>query len=149
MKEYREGVKRRIPWFWAGCVGVLILGAGLLLFARTRQEEAFMQGFVPGMQTGFLAVMVVSCLLQATRSQRALKDEALLKRMYIAETDERNRLIRDKVGNTGFNTVMGLLMLATVVAGYFEKTIFLTLLATLLCTTLIKVGMKIYYGKRY
>ncbi len=104
----------------------------------------FIHGMQAGMLTGFLAVAV----LMTMRYTRACRDEAALKKLYIAETDERNRYIRDKIGGIGMNLTIALLAIVTIVTGYFDQTAFFTLMATTVGVALIKAALKLVFARK-
>ena len=49
----------------------------------------------------------------------------------------------------GFNFIIGVMMIAIVIAGFFNQTVFLTLLATLTFMAIVKLLLKIYYNRKY
>jgi hypothetical protein len=89
-------------------------------------------------------VIIVSNLI---RYVNALQDDNKLQELFIAETDERNIMIRTKTGGTAINIIMAVLVCATIIAGIFNIVVFYTLIATLLFIALLKVTLKLYYSR--
>jgi hypothetical protein len=79
---------------------------------------------------------------------RALRNDDLLQKLFISETDERNILIRSKTGGMAINIIMAALVLATIVSGVFSEIVYFTLLMTLLFVAIIKGALKLYYRSK-
>ncbi len=111
--------------------------------------DTHISDFVHGGQTGLFTGFVVIMLRDIVKYIRAIKDEDRVKAIYIEENDERNKLINDKIGSVGYNFVILGLMVATIIAGFFNEVVFLTLLGALAFMALMKVSLKVYYNKKY
>lgn len=79
--------------------------------------------------------------------RKILHDEAKLRLNYNKENDERTKEIRRRSGMPMVLIFSVLMILAGVIAGYFNETIFITLLAAALCQMLISAIVKVYYLK--
>lgn len=149
MMAFRKELSKRMGWMIAGCV---VATAAVLFFAVqawNTQDDTHIGGFILGVQTGlFFGVLAV--LAQALlKYRRALRDEAALEKLYVAQTDERTRFICDKIGGIGMNAMLVMMALATVVAGFFNTTVFFTLLAVFAASAFTKAGLKLYFAKKY
>ena len=82
------------------------------------------------------------------QSARALRNSEKLRKMYIAETDERNHYIQSRCAVSGILIILAAVALATLVSSYFNRTVFYTLLASTYCIALIVGGCKLYYHKK-
>lgn len=102
-------------------------------------------GFVTGASVG-IEFMIVFCLI---RNIQALTDEKLLKKLYIKENDERTEQIFVHARSVAMQTFLLLGLVAVVVAGYFSVVVRFTILACLLAESLMCLGFKVYYSKRY
>lgn len=100
--------------------------------------------FHGGVLSGFGILLV----LDIFRNIRAIKDDSKLRKLYIKEHDERRIMIMQKTGATGINICILGLGIATVVAGYFNELIFITLLWATLFVSLVKGLFKVYYFKK-
>lgn len=105
----------------------------------------FVTSFQVGLLTGLLAVAVVYMV----RLQRAMKDDAALRRLYYSEHDERNCYIQQKVGQTMLAVTPVVLLVAAVIAGYFSAVVFFSLVGAALLQALVGLGMKFYYYRRF
>ena len=151
MENYKNTLKRRMQLSGALCglVPVGLLLTNLLTRNAVSPLTDYDNGFVHGLSLGFTIVVLAITVYRLFTINRALKDEALLKQMYIKETDERRAFIQNKVGGTGMPLAIFLLMFAAVVACYFNIIITYTLVGAVLFLELILVGCKIYYRNKY
>ncbi len=150
MAEYRVTLgKRRI---WMIISGLVVLTIGVILtvgFFSSDNGGGFTDGFFDGMQVGWLFGMAAVMAGMTVRYSRALHNDALLQKFYIQETDERNRMIRDKIGGLGMNLAIGMLALGALIAGSFDRTVFITLMCATLGVLLLRIGLKLYFYHKY
>jgi hypothetical protein len=100
--------------------------------------------FVLGLMSGADAVAVYFLVTY----MRALQNESKMQELYIAETDERNILIRTKTGGTAVKIIMATLVCAALIAGIFSEVVFFTLIATLLFVALLQGILELYYKRK-
>ena len=79
------------------------------------------------------------------RYNRALGDERHLQLLYNREHDERMRLIRQKAGMPILMVTSLGMVVAGVVAGYFNAVVFMTLIGAALIQLVVAVAVKLYY----
>ncbi|MCL1965276.1 MAG: hypothetical protein FWF69_09525 [Firmicutes bacterium] len=149
MTAFKESLRRRVWFCAAGCAGAVMLAVALFAWVKPPDMDEHLRGFIQGMQAGMLSCAFAFFLLTGIRCRRALMEASRLKRIYIAENDERRRMIRDKIGSVSFLFMMIVLTVATVIFGYYDKTVFFTLLGVTLFVSMTKVGMKLYYQGKY
>ncbi len=152
MDAYKQKLRRRIWWQAAGALAGLVAAVlSFVLPIATLDADApeFLRGFVSGFAFGLGAVYVVLMLAGIMRVRRALANEARLKAMYTEETDERNRMIREKVGETGFSLMLNALFVAGLFAVYFSVTVSVTLFGVLAVMALMMGGLRGYYRQKY
>jgi hypothetical protein len=77
----------------------------------------------------------------------ALKDDDVLREMYLEEHDERNILIRARSGETTLTVLIRVLIVAAFVSALFSKTVFLTLAAVLIFTWILRLAVKSHFKK--
>ena len=102
-------------------------------------------GFATGATTSMLVFMIVALI----RNHKALKDEQKLKKLYVKENDERTIQIWTSARAAAFQTFLLLGIVATIIAGYFNITVFITIAATLFCASMVAIGFKFYYTNKY
>lgn len=149
MTAYRERIRGRMRWMIAGCVLAAAVGAFGAWYAFGNMGVNPATDFIRGMQTGLLAVVVGALCITSIGYGRALRDEARLRRLYTEENDERNRFIRDRIGGIGMDLSLFLLAVATVVAGFFDATVSITLAAALAALAFVKAGLKFYFRAKF
>jgi hypothetical protein len=140
METYKQTLRNRAIFAILYCVAVL----GLLITAVVLKIHDTAVIFTLGFGCGILAVV----LRFLTKSLSALKDEEKLKDLYIAENDERQKFINAKIGGVGFNVSIMFLSLGMLVSNFFNRTIFLTLLAVVIFMVLVKLILKLYYNQK-
>lgn len=103
--------------------------------------------FFNGFQLGIACALALFAAYNIAKFMTLLKDEEKLRNWYIKEHDERTAEIWAKSGGTVIYTCGVLLIGAAIVAGYFNTTVFITLLSSGIFLLLVKKGLLIYYCK--
>ncbi|MDF2573055.1 MAG: hypothetical protein K0R55_4659 [Sporomusa sp.] len=105
----------------------------------------FIKGFHSGIFTGLELILVFFTAKNLT----SMKNETVLKKLYIEETDERTAMIMQKTGAMGMTICMIGLAAATVVSGFYNEVVFFSLLGATIFTALIKGFFKLYYHYKF
>jgi len=151
MEEYKAKLRRRMQLNGTLC-GLFPLGMrglDVLIGNARRPLGGHETDFMRGLMIGFAMFIIAMTVFNMVRIRRALRDEALLKRMYIAETDERAIFIRNKVGGAGIRISIFVLMVAAIIACYFNMTVTYSLIGAAMLIALIKASFKLYYRAKY
>lgn len=147
MEKFKNTILRRIIGFIFYSVAVLAFAIFGLVAMKNNclgiNEE--MMSFDMGVSCGIEIVMVYFVAKYAG----SITNEEKLKKLYIEETDERKKYISSKIGRNGLVIIMLSLLLGGIIAGYFNKTVFITLIAAAVFCALVTLGLKIYYNKKY
>jgi hypothetical protein len=77
----------------------------------------------------------------------AIKDERKLKMAYNRENDERMKAIRAKAGMPMLLITSVMMVIAAIIAGYFNIVVFYTLTAAAMMQLLLGVSVKLYHMK--
>lgn len=150
MNTYPGLIKKRLIGIHLfNVIAVCFIGIAFWISRNTSHGSDLFDGLTLGFQIGIFIGLEVIMLLWAFRYKKALGDEKLLKALYIQEHDERAQLISGRIGATGFLIVLLGIGLATVVAGFINLTVFLTLMAVLMFSVSVKAALKIYYHRKY
>ena len=134
-------------------VGLIALTSGLLctsvsgVIAIDLGSEAA-NDFVAGFQLGILCALLLAFAAKLVSYRKALKDEKLLKQMYNKENDERVCFINQQVGKSSMSITTLILLIGALIAGYFNITVFVTILAVTLVQVLIKLTLYWYYSNK-
>lgn len=99
-------------------------------------------------QCGLVAAGGLLSLVKIFQYRKVLKDENLLKLEYNKENDERRKAILEKAGMPMILMMSVIILIAGIVAGYFNEIIFLTLIVTALCQLITGLAVKMYFMRR-
>lgn len=150
MEQYKKVVKKKLE-LMAGSCGfaafvIALIGASGNIIVRTSEPISDM---INGVQVGIFIGLELSMLYFIAKYRKALKTEDELKKLYIEEHDERTKLIRNKIGGVGFNFSLGAIATATIMAGFLNQMVFITLLGVLCFMAIVKGCLKVYYRNKF
>ena len=144
MERYKKTLKTRIALFRIVILLNVILSVSLR-FMDTKGKIPNAVRNITDFQTGFMLGLAIVSLFILIKYCKLLKNERMLKEAYLKETDERMILIRSKAGMPALLITSVLMISAGIIAGYFNITVFYSLLATGVCQLLLGVSLKFYY----
>lgn len=147
MENYRKKIISSI------FIGGIMIAAALILFVFNILVDTNVITFYSGnkmmlsFQSGLLCGISLVALVTTIKYAMALKNPQKLQLMYNEEYDERKQLIAQKAGMpmAGINSVV--MIMAGIVAGYFNTVVFYTLIAAAVAQSLISLAAKVYYSK--
>ena len=155
MKEYREKLKANLGVMIAAAVILLVfslwaMGAEFLdlPFPKPAGDEHWIsmwRGFISGATFGVAALLIIGII----QARQALRSEEKFKKLYIKENDEREQMVCRTAASTALRSFLLLSLVAVIIAGYFSITVFLTLIAVTLVQSLLALGFKLYYRKKF
>ena len=120
--------------------------AGLIPFFTPSGGDSHWQsmwrGIISGAAFGIIGVMVFFLV----RNIRALKDDKLLKKLYIKEHDERTIQIWTAARARSMQTCMILGLVSGIVSGYFSMVVGITIIAFTFIQAMIGLAFAIYYS---
>jgi hypothetical protein len=125
---------------------ILLLGTGLMITNRIVHFEKIIPERFLNFSLGLVMAVILLDIIVSIKYFRA-KEQDGLEKAFVAQNDERNKLIRDKTGGKAMNTAILGLLLAGIISSLFNETVFLTLIGATVFTALIKLIFKIYYIK--
>lgn len=143
MDNYKKVIKKRI-WMLSFLV-LLAVGLGIFdtFWASAEMKESKIFAFQCGAAT---ALGVFSaCLL--IHYKKILQNEEDLKIQYNKENDERMKAIKAKAGMPMLLITSIVMIIVGVIAGYFNFTIFFTLIIAAVCQLLTSFVVKLVYMK--
>lgn len=143
MDKYRTQIHRRQGILALAGIFFLLLITLPRVFGASSEHDA-----VTGFQCGLASAMLIACAFRSMHCGRALKDEALLRRMYIKEHDERLQAVRAKAGLPLTFAAAAVMLAAGIAAGYFSFTVFCTLIAAALFLMLLSSVVKLVCLKK-
>ena len=148
MDKMKQEVKGKLTYWTRLCaLFTILMTTDFWNFVRPIDGGENFSDFFDGFQLGITVAIVFFAVINIRKFSKLLKDEEALKAYYIKEHDERTAAIREKSGGTVLYTCGVLIIGAGIVAGYFNLTVFVTLLICGLFLLLVKRGLLIYYCK--
>nr|MBQ8245193.1 hypothetical protein [Oscillospiraceae bacterium] len=155
MEQYKEKLKLQNGILAVSCVILAcftVLGfiaeAGIIELTPTTGDshwQSTWRGFLSGAAMGVLGLMLFGLI----QNLRAMKDEKKLKKLYIKCNDERSEMIYVYARNSAMQVFLTLGLVAVIVAGYFSIAVSVTILACVFFSSILSIGFKVYYSKRY
>lgn len=152
MGEYRKVIRRRMLAFvvFTICSLLFVGSAGVYGYLRSHESGMPLRDFSTGMSTGIVFAMAVGMFVRILLMRKALKDEAKLKAMYVQEHDERYLMIQSKTGGWALHFVLWAILtmgMGILFAG--QELVGFTLLMAAAFIAFTKVGLMLYYNKKY
>ena len=144
MEQYRKKLRTRIVLFSF----VLLLLVCVLLYNQFGASSAMKDNLSFSFQCGFSAAGSLVLAFMLMKYRRALSDEQRLKVLYNQENDERMKTIRAKAGVPMVMILSLLLVLAGMVIGYFNETVFFVLICVAIFQLFASAAVKLYYMKK-
>lgn len=144
MENFRKQVKKTL------IIYIAVLAAAIVLWVGFNIVEA-----VGGVNNssdfgmGFCAGAIVFMAVNILRYSAALKNDEKLKRLYIAATDEREKLICEKSDSSSFKTILCIIIISAMAASFYSDTVFYTLIAVMMTVIFVKAGFRFYYRRKF
>lgn len=150
MENYKRLLKQRIWMYISVIIGSIALIIKTVDRINIRKETGdFLDGMVEGIQMGLLTALTGIFIFMIVKYLRALKSERQLKMCYNSEHDERKMIIKQKAGGNIMLSCIVIIVFAAIIAGYYNKTVFLSLLACGFVQMQVMSVAKLYYRKKY
>ena len=148
MDKMKQEVKSKLSYWGRLCALFAILMATNFWnhFSPKSGGDNFMD-FFQGFQLGIAMAFLIFAAVNIIRYRKILQSEEAIRNFYIKEHDERTAAIWSKSGGTVLYTCGILIIGAAIVAGYFDPTVFITLVLCGIFLLLVKKGLCIYYCK--
>lgn len=155
MEQYKEKLKIQNWIFGISCLillafALLAIGSELgwfsILIPATHDERwrSTWYGYITGSCAGVFAVMLGGLI----RNVRALKDEKKLKKLFVEAHDERTIQIQTMARNTAMQILLCAGLVATVIAGYFNVTVSITIFVCIWISSSVNLILISYYNKK-
>ena len=142
LEKYRREIKNRVSVYQALiAVALVFVIIGNVLLKDRGQTVESVRGFATGLSIGIELV----CVFQLGKLWKMLKDEEVLKEVYIREHDEREALIQMKSGLHVVPILSFIILICAILVGFFNDTIFYTLVVVGIGQILIALALKIYW----
>ena len=145
MGNYKNVIKIKMA-----CSFVIAMVAVMLdvCFVFTKFSFAPNNAEVSDFQQGLILAIGVLSLINFIKYSATLKSEQKMQLLYNNENDERQRLIRQKAGMPMLMIVSAIMIFSAIVAGYFNSTVFYTLVIAAIIQLTLGVAVKLYFMKK-
>ncbi len=143
MEVYRSKLKRRIL-----LLSILVLFSAVLgvydVFFQTDISKSGIFCF----QCGLTTAIAIIAAIQIMRFKGVLSNDEKLKVQFNKENDERLRAIKAKAGMPMLMVTSIMIIVAAIIAGYFNTVIFITLVSVALFQLIFGLLVKLLYMKK-
>ncbi len=150
VEQFRKKLKARVCMLGTSG-GFYILATALSKWyeSSNRVQEVAHRDFMSGFSIGAAIGIMLLIFVLGVQAMTALKNQERFDKLYIAETDERSKFIKDKCGSRVILPTSITLLAVAVILGNYNFTVFATLLCASLFQLLVCLVIKIYYCKKY
>ncbi|MCE5235886.1 MAG: hypothetical protein ABFC62_03670 [Clostridiaceae bacterium] len=132
MEAYKKVITRRIALLIVPVLAAAALGVYDVFFAKDIPES-----FVHSFQIGAFTALGLPAAALILRYRLLLRDEKRLQREFNRENDERYKATRARAGMPMLLFISAAMIVAGVIAGYFDKTVFIALILAAACQLVI------------
>lgn len=148
METYQKKV--RVKMFILALIALTAVALGIynVFFEGESVDSDVAAGILSGFRSGLSVGLGVVSLIRMIILGQAIRDEKKLKELYNKEHDERLREIRAKAGMPLLLITSFLMLVAAMIAGPLNVTIFFTLLIAAMAQLLTGLVVKMYYLKK-
>lgn len=147
MENFRKTIKRRITLFSGMLLVEVLFGAYCFWASEYSGKTAVSNGSVADLQMGILFGIGILTLVQIIKLRKVINDDKKLKMLYNQEHDERLKTIRARAGMPMLLITSTTMLIAAMIAGYFNVVVFNTLIITAIVQLSIGAFVKLYYLK--
>lgn len=144
LENYHEVLKKRERLYKSYISFALIFwGIGNFLLKDQARLNDSALGFINGLTLG----IEIICVFWVFKIRKALKDDKILRELYIDEHDERKNFIKLKSGSNLIGKIALGIFVASILASYFNMVVFYTLVITGIFLILVSLSLKLYWRK--
>ncbi len=142
MEEFRTKLQRKTTIVTVLCCLLPIITIAAKMFFKL--ENDFSSGMTLGICCGSMLVVVYYLV----RNFMILHNEEKLKKLYIEQTDERNEAICKEAMKTSSFILIIVFGIASIITGFIDQTICMTLCAVIYTSAFVTVVVKKYYSSK-
>ena len=145
LENYHEVLRKRERLYKSYISFALIFwGIGNFLLEDQIKLNDSALGFINGLTLGIEIV----CVFWVFKIRKALKDDKMLRELYIYEHDERKNFIKLKSGSNFIGKIALGIFVASILASYFNMVVFYTLVIAGIFLILVSLLLKLYWRKK-
>ena len=149
MEKFRTTIKRRIAISSGMAFIAMVLGvfSTYSIIITDHSSATHSDGFVAGFQFGLIVSIFGLAVFDIIKLSLTINDETKLRILYNKEHDERLIAIRNKAGAPMIVVTSVMMIIAAIIAGYFNIVVFYTLVVAVSAQLLISAIVKLYCTK--
>ena len=145
LENYHEVLNKRERLYKSYISFALIFwGIGNFLLKDQARINDSVLGFINGLTLG----IEIICVFSVYRIRKALKDDKILRRLYIDENDERKNFIKLRSGSNLIGKITLGIFVISILASYFDMVVFYTLVITGIFLIILSLLLKLYWIKK-
>lgn len=148
MEKYSKKVRIKMVLLSLLALTAVALGIYNVFFEGDTEASGFSAGMLSGFRSGMAIGIGFFALIRLFFLGKAIRDEKTLKELYNKEHDERLSEIRAKAGMPLLLNTSVLMLIAALIAGPLNVTVFYTLLIAASVQLLTGLGVKMYYMRK-
>ncbi len=149
MERYRKSLIKRIIVMAVTGIGLTVIYLLQIPERLWPMENIHFSEYIRGFQAGLILVLDIFFLYLAVRYGMTLKNEEQLKKLYYAENDERQKFIREKTGGRVLEVCAAVILIAGIIAAYFNEMVFFTMTGCSVFLLLTRKVLRLYYRNKY
>ena len=143
-----EAYKKKLTLRVVILILVMLIFLAILLYNQFGASEELKESLGFSFQCGFSAAGLLVLIFWFVKYRSALKDETKLRVLFNQENDERMKAIRAKAGVPMVLILSILLVLAGMIIGFWNETVFVVLIGVALFQLFTSAAVKSYYMRR-
>ncbi|WP_105300362.1 hypothetical protein [Anaerococcus marasmi] len=144
LENYHEVLKKRERLYKSYISFALIFwGIGNFLLKDQARLNDSALGFINGLTLG----IEIICVFWVFKIRKALKDDKILRKLYIDEHDERKNFIKLKSGSNLIGKIVLGIFVVSILASYFNMVVFYTLVIAGILLIIVSLSLKFYWRK--
>lgn len=141
MEAYKVSLsQRKMFWMIINVLAIILIIISSLLNPQG-EELSNMAAF----RLGLCVALELMMIKKWYEIVNGLKNDDQLRALYIKEHDERHQLMMQQTGSIGFEISIVGLMVAVIVASFFNQVVMVTLVVVIVFLSLVKGILKLYY----
>ncbi|MFC4776008.1 hypothetical protein ACFO9Q_04345 [Paenibacillus sp. GCM10023252] len=145
MDTYKEKIRTRTNLVSLAAIAAAIIFLVLTLY---REHLPVLPSFIKGFHIGAFIGLELFAAFYLGKYMRVRHNETAMKKMYIAENDERTALILRNASMLGMSVILIGFTFAAIVSGFFSPTVFFTLMGSLLFVMIVFYALWVYYASK-
>lgn len=145
LENYHEVLRKRERLYkYYISFALIFWGIGNFLL----RDQARLNDSALGFINGLTLEIEIICVFWVFKIRKALKDDKILRELYIDEHDERKNFIKLKSASKLIGKIVLGIFVVSILASYFNMVVFYTLVIAGIFLILVILSLKLYWRKK-